>query len=256
MAIDKKKIDLIVQYALLIAGQEDDFASRMLGPIHLLKYVYLADIYHAEKNNGESFSGASWQFYNFGPWSPSVHNRIDLATAAIMAQKYTYNSNYSDDDVIRWSKSDDDVLERLSSEIPSSITIRLKNNIRKLGKDTERLLDFVYKTEPMLNASPNETLDLTLCKPLLIDDIRENIGLRVETLSNKKKKIFSQKLNCLKKNKKIDKKLKPVATSRIDDTFNTGVEWLESLAGESLQESRLIAKFSDDVWKSDTRKGH
>lgn len=254
MPINEDKVDLIIKYALLLAGQEDDFASRMLGPIHLLKYVYLADIYYAEKNEGESFSNTEWQFYNFGPWSPSVHGRIDLATAAIMAKKHTYDSNYSDDDVVRWSQSDDDLLRRISREIPSAITIRLKNDIRKYGKDTESLLDFVYRTEPMLNAAPNEILDLSVCKPIPADDSQEGLALRIDALSNRKRKVFLQKLKQLKQRERVAKKLIPVTTSRLDETYNKGVMWLDSIAGEPLPEGKIKGKFSDTVWTSDARK--
>jgi len=256
MSINKKRIDWIIQYALLIAGQEDDFASRMLGPIHLLKYVYLADIYYAEKNNGKSFSGTNWQFYNFGPWSPEIHSRIDLATKAIMAEKYSFESNYSDDDFIRWIKSDDELLRRISREIPSTITIRLKNDVRRYGRDTEKLLHRVYKTKPMLNAAPNELLDFTTCKTELINDQNEQVTLRVESLSKKKRNLFLQKLNALKKNEKMHKELQPVTNSRFDGTFQSGVEWLESLAGDTFPEGKLKAQFSNEVWKSRSRQEH
>ena len=46
------KIDLLIQYAFLVAGQEDEYLDRRLGPIHLIKYVYLADLAYAERNCG------------------------------------------------------------------------------------------------------------------------------------------------------------------------------------------------------------
>jgi len=81
------KIDLLIQYAILIAGQEDDYLDRQLGPIHLIKYVYLADLAQAERNCGETFTGIAWQFYKFGPWSQAVNERIEPALAAIGANK-------------------------------------------------------------------------------------------------------------------------------------------------------------------------
>ena len=48
------KIDLLIQYAMLIAGQEDEYFDRRLGPIHLIKYVYLADLAYAERKCGGS----------------------------------------------------------------------------------------------------------------------------------------------------------------------------------------------------------
>ena len=77
------KIDLLIQYAILIAGQEDEYLDRRLGPIHLIKYVYLADLAYAERNCGETFTEIAWQFYKFGPWSQAVNERIKPALAAI-----------------------------------------------------------------------------------------------------------------------------------------------------------------------------
>ena len=85
------KIDLLIQYAILIAGQEDEYFDRQLGPIHLIKYVYLADLAYAECNCGETFTGIAWQFYKFGPWSQAANERIDPALAAIGANKKTYD---------------------------------------------------------------------------------------------------------------------------------------------------------------------
>ena len=66
------KVDLVLQYALLFAGENNEDFDRQLGPIHLLKYVYLADLFHAEKNKGDTFTGINWQFSKFGPLSQSV----------------------------------------------------------------------------------------------------------------------------------------------------------------------------------------
>ena len=65
-------IDLLLQYALLVAGEEDEHTDRQLGPIHLIKYVYLSDLAFAERNDGKTFTGVNWQFYKFGPWSQAV----------------------------------------------------------------------------------------------------------------------------------------------------------------------------------------
>ena len=49
--MDISRVDKIIQYSLLIAGDEDDFSDRQLGPIHLIKYVYLADLDFAASHN-------------------------------------------------------------------------------------------------------------------------------------------------------------------------------------------------------------
>ena len=60
MSFDATKVDLVLQYALLLAGQEDDYFDRQLGPIHLIKYVYLADFAFARRNRGETYTGVDW----------------------------------------------------------------------------------------------------------------------------------------------------------------------------------------------------
>ncbi len=75
------RVDLVLQYSLLVAGEQDTSFDRQLGPIHLLKYVYLADLF-AGKNEGATYTGIEWKFYKFGPWSQSVNERIAPALSA------------------------------------------------------------------------------------------------------------------------------------------------------------------------------
>jgi hypothetical protein len=70
--MDIKRVDLLLKYILPAAGQEDP-GNRELGPIHLIKYTYLADLIFAEKHGGESYTCAPWRFHHFGPWSPEVY---------------------------------------------------------------------------------------------------------------------------------------------------------------------------------------
>ena len=41
--MDINKVDQLLKYILAAAGQED-FRNREVGPIHLIKYVYLAGL--------------------------------------------------------------------------------------------------------------------------------------------------------------------------------------------------------------------
>ena len=93
--LDVSKIDKVIQFALALAGQEDDFKDRSLGPIHLVKYVYLADLIYAERK-GDTFTGVEWKFHNFGPWSLEVFSRIDPALAAIGAERKALPSSFSE----------------------------------------------------------------------------------------------------------------------------------------------------------------
>ena len=74
--MDIERVEKILKYILAAAGQEDP-GQREVGPIHLIKYVYLADLIFAEKHEGETYTGAPWRFHHFGPWSPKVYSRIE-----------------------------------------------------------------------------------------------------------------------------------------------------------------------------------
>ncbi|MFZ2451611.1 MAG: hypothetical protein WAW36_13930 [Methylovulum miyakonense] len=259
--INNNHVDLVIQFSLLVAGEGDDNFSRQLGPIHLIKYAYLADISFAKRNNGLSFTGIDWQFYNFGPWSQVVHSRIDPALNAIHANKKQFPSDYEDkDDWVRWDLPDSRLLYDKRRLLLPAITMDLTQYIRKFGKDTPSLLDFVYKTKPMLSAAPNEYLELSLEVDNTQTDKQSSPPLRMDNLSNKKKKELQQKMAALRelhKQRKSDtpKLINPVPNPRYDEVYQEGVVWLESLSGEPLPSGNISVEFSNDVWKSITRKG-
>lgn len=260
--MEPSKIDLIIQYALLVAGQEDEYLDRQLGPIHLIKYVYLADLAYAECNHGKTFTGLDWQFYKFGPWSEKVHERIEPALIALGATKKTFSSKFEDkDDWIRWQLTDDDLLDKIDSQLPHPITSRLKKDIHGFGNDTTSLLSYVYQTAPMLSAAPLENLDFSH----LGEATRkaEVSSLKYEDLTTREKKKFKERIRELReknaKRSSVDRRstqlINPVTSPRYDDVYYEGLEWLDSLAGPSLIEGEAEAVFSDSVWKSTTRKG-
>lgn len=261
MSFDATKVDLILQYALLLAGQEDDYFDRQLGPIHLIKYVYLADLAFARWNCGEIYTGADWRFYKFGPWSQEVNARIEPALTYLQADRKVFESNYEErNDWVRWSKQDTYRLEEIEKLIPSCITIDLRRNVHKFRKDTPALLDFVYKTKPMLSSAPNEILDFSLAIEESLKERQKPQPLRMETLSAKKQKKFQEKMRAIREKSQNNgprrvRLVRPSNSPRYDDVYDQGIKWLDSLAGPELSTGEKIAEFSDDVWKSSTRKG-
>ena len=117
------KIQIILQYILAVASQQD-WDKRELGPIHLIKYVYLADLEYAKINEGKTFTGIKWQFYNFGPWSLEVFNQIDPALKMIGAEKKTISSLKYDFE--RWTLRDHEksetILSNYRNQLPWSVT--------------------------------------------------------------------------------------------------------------------------------------
>lgn len=261
MPINEHHIDLVIQYSLLAAGDEDDYFDRQLGPIHLIKYVYLADLFYARRNDGETYTGIDWQFYKFGPWSQIVNARVEPALVAIQANKKQFSSDYGDkDDWVRWDLRDDRLLREKEKELPVVIPMYLKKEIHKYGKDTPSLLDYVYKTKPMLASAPNERLDFSLAVDNSREDAKEPVPLRMESLSNKKKKLFKQKMSTLREMQRKHKSrppnlINPVTNSRYDEVYSEGISWLESLSGEEFVTSEKVVEFSGDVWYSSARKG-
>ncbi len=257
MTADPKRIDQIIQYSLLIAGEEDDFVDRSLGPIHLIKYVYLADLAYARKSQGESYTGVDWQFYKFGPWSQQVNERIHPAVSAINADVFKFESQFEGkEDWYRFRLTDESLLTQISRDIPPTISMNLRSNVHRFLQDTPSLLDYVYKTEPMLEARPNERLDLRRAKPFAK---RSKIDqeLMYQQLSNKKKKKLGERVKGLQKKRRVErsKLINPVTAPRYDNVYVEGLTFLDDVAGPQLSETKLTAEFSDDVWTSQARKG-
>lgn len=254
------KIDTIIQYVLLLAGEDDEYTERSLGAIHLIKYVYLSDLIHAERKNGQTFTGVNWRFYKFGPWSQSVNSRIEPSLRAIQAQRFSSESYYSDDDEwVRWQKRDFNLLEKTEKNIPILIRGFLKKKITKYGKDTPSLLDFVYKTDPMLSAAPHEYLDFSLA--VKETDKPQKHQTKLSTLSKKKQKKLKERMKELRNRKKerkshSDKLVKPPIKPIYDDVYQDGIEWLDTSSVQEFSSGKITVEFSNDIWHSGARKNN
>jgi hypothetical protein len=262
MSFDSTHTDLLLQYTLLVAGEQDDPFDRQLGPIHLIKYVYLADLAYAQCHGGQTFSGSDWKFHNFGPWSNAVHERIEPALRSMGATCKSLPSGYEDRaDWNRWSMRDDQLLIDRERKIPSEIALWLRGAIRKYRHDTPSLLGHVYRTAPMLAAAPSEMLDFSIAANQVDKTPSKVPALRMDGVSEKAKKRLRERLERVKqtaagsgarKNALINPVKKPCSPEVIAD----GVSWLDSLAGDEFSDSEIAVEFSDDVWKSPTRKGN
>lgn len=258
--MDIHKVDRIIQYALAVAGQEDDYIHRELGPIHLIKYAYLADITHAEHSNGQSYTGVPWQFHKFGPWSYDLFNRIDVSLSSVNARRKEISHPKYEDDFIRWRLEDDELLTVLEASLPIHIFLSLKEAVHRFGSDTPSLLNHVYLTRPMLKAKPGEFLDLREVAPIKLKADPTEKDSRPE-MSTKQKRDRSKSIDRLRnrikvklaEKKKGKKLIPPDPSPRYDEVFQQGCDWLDSLAGEPILKEHFTVRFSDDVWKSRAR---
>lgn len=255
--MDSKKVECLIQYALIVASEEDDSFSQQLGAIHIIKYVYLADLAYAERKQGQSYTGTQWSFHDFGPWSVEVYKQIEPALHAIGATKNTYQSKYENDSV-RWLLKERPYrAEEIEREVDFVPRQAVKKFVHQFGSYTESLLKYVYLTKPMLTAAPEEILNL---EQVAISSEKADI---VKKNGDKPKKIMisNNKQNQIRQNiqsrlveekkRRAMKKFSPVP--RYDDVFLQGQEWLDSLAGEPVQQSKGELQFSPDIWKSKSR---
>jgi len=250
------RCDHVIQLAVLAAGRADDYLDRELGPIHLLKYVYLADLAYAEAHDGASFTGASWRFYHYGPWALEVHERIEPALATIDATKKVVESARYDDDFVRWRKSDDRLFEELERDLPREVVSAVRRAVHAHGNDTAGLLNHVYTTGPMLRSVPGSMLTLQAAEP------RESYTVDAAKPTAKQQK--KRKARIARAKEEIKKRLaerrearaqqEQAPAPRYDEVFFDGLSWLDELAGEEgNRELQGEAVFDDAVWDSDTR---
>ena len=107
-----------------------------------------------------------------GNFTNSVHgpNRFTSVFSpslnSIGAERQSFASNYQErEDWVRWSLSDLGQLEAIGNQLPFAITSGLKADVRQVGQDTQGLLDYVYRTEPMLSAAPEAASGRYSCHP-------------------------------------------------------------------------------------------
>ncbi|WP_424948087.1 hypothetical protein [Candidatus Spongiihabitans sp.] len=257
MSVDAEKVDTLLQYILLVAGSLDARMDRGLGPIHLIKYVYLSDLAYAEHNQGKTLTGVRWQFYKFGPWSQEVNARINPALNQIHATRTDFTSDYGNDDWCRWKLESNGLLEEKERLLPLAARIRLPREIKNFAHDTPDLLDYVYKTGPMLSAKPMKYLDFHLAYSANLN-IQDSQPTKYSVLSKGKKKRLAERMESLKKSRKEQQKPKlvcPVSSQRYDEVYKEGIKWLASLAGPKFSDTTMDVQFSDEVWNSMARKG-
>ena len=260
--MDINRVHLIFQYTLSVAAQNDDWQERELGPIHLVKYLYLADLAYASAHGGKTYTGIPWRFHKFGPWAENAFFEIDPALKAIGAEKKQITSKY-EDDFIRWRNRDQFLSDKINRNLDFHVALHVKSAVQKFGSFTEGLLHHVYNTQPMLNAAPGDALDFTCIQvqPKPIDDepdISKPLSKGQQKRRAKKKEYINEELKKRFQKKQEMRKLrnmqaKQQPNSRYDEVFYNGLAWLDSLAGEKIVDGEFSVEISPEIWKSKAR---
>lgn len=259
--MDLDRIDDVMTYALCVAAERDEW-DRELGPIHLIKYVYLADLANTQED-GASFTGVEWEFFHFGPWSPTVHDRIEPLMLSLGVSERTFEGAEGVGRRYRLG----DAAERLREaerKLPVRMGLKLKRWVQEFGSDTPGLLHFVYTTAPMLRAKPRDILDLAAPLPKA-DELHEAAeGVDAPSAPAPSKKAQRRRADQLAKAgeeirarlaARVAQRGATAATDqpapRYDEVHSDGVEWLDELAGSAPDDDTGELEFDPDLWEED-----
>ena len=248
--MDSARIEAVFGYALAVAAQADHPRDRELGAIHLLKYLYLADLTYAERHEGESFSGVDWRFHKFGPWAAEAFQQIGPAMAHLNAERRGFTSQHRDDN-FRW-RLPADQLERRETGLPLDVARSVAGAVRAFGSDTSALLHHVYRTPPMLRARPGDHLGL--CSGVEGVETEEPAPAEpfpeIKLSKTRVKKMREEVQRRLARKRETQRAVVPQPAPRYDEVFAEGVLWLD---GPEPEPRRGKLSFSDDVWTSRAR---
>jgi hypothetical protein len=149
-----------VKLIQFIVCQATEFGAS-LSPIRVVKFLYLADLYHARENKGETLTGWPWKFVYFGPYCGESIVALNEAVNNGLIDAKSFESKYDEKDRFLYSCRSEmgfEVEKQLSIYIWSS----LKDAIKKWADDTPGLLDHVYyDTEPMKDVKRGDLLDFS-----------------------------------------------------------------------------------------------
>ncbi len=251
---DFNKIELLIKYVLAVAGRESGL-DREIGAMHIIKYIYLADLAYAELNNGETCTGLPWRFHHYGPWCYELHERIEPTLADAGAGKRQIQSKY-DNDFIRWTNTDGNLFDEIDLQIDRIVTRSIQTSHGNFANSTHDLLRHVYRTKPMLYAAPEERLNFTLALNKYPEEVCEKTAPPYAAKLEKKRESAIEeikegiKVRLERKKKRTRVKVRP----KYDEIFEEGVKWLDSLAGPQIEATRGRLIISDEIWKSEARR--
>jgi hypothetical protein len=206
----------LIRYITWLAGEREE----MLSPIRLVKFLYLADLYHARRNQGKTLTGWPWRFVHYGPFCNEALQAIEAAVQDGMISALPYESIFDDERHFLY-KAEAVKEPEIALRLPLYVTAPLQGAVRKWAGDTYGLLDHVYfETEPMKNIKPGDVLDFTKAKEP--EPVRE---LYMRKLSKAK---ISQGKALIAKMRKSQRECMVAEPAAIyDDVYSKAIEFLD-----------------------------
>jgi len=259
--MNTQKVNAVLAQILLSASQLEDFKERELGPIHFIKYLYLADLVYAERHSGQTFTGIRWQFHHFGPWDASVNTYLEKGLSALGAAKKEISSSYGKDDFVRWSLVSP-VVTGFAVSLDIEIAPAIDQLVKRFACHTPELLDFVYKTPPMLHAAPEEYLSF---EPSGFDFRAVSVFTRrppVERTEKQNKKLrewaseararLAEKVQEAKKRRMA---CRPVPAPKYSEAFFQAMAVMDASDLPEIEPGEYAVRIDASAWKSPARQG-
>lgn len=198
----------------------------------LVKFIYLADLYHARLKSGQTLTGFPWRFIYYGPYCGEAMQCIDQAVHEGLICKQTFDSYFGEDKEYNLFTCKDEDAEKIEGSIHIGILGQIQKVILTFGDDTPQLLDHVYfDTEPMTNAKKGDLLNFS--KAERFEPIKR---VKLKKLSPDAIKLARQKIKQLsdKMNADMERLIKDKQETEKyrDDAY---YKFLEMLDGEELE---------------------
>ena len=217
----------VIRYIVWYATQN----SIRLTTNRLVKFIYLADLYHARIKGGQTYTNFPWRFVHYGPYCSAALDNIDQLAREGYIAKETCESPYGAKDFHMFSSADDRA-DDLSRSLNIVVLGQLQRAIKRFGDDTPALLDYVYfNTEPMRDAEKGDLLDFSKAEMQVPAK-----GVKLKKLSEESVKLGRERIrNLAKEYDSYQRNL--VEEARLNEKYKDEVyyQYLEILDGEELE---------------------
>ncbi len=187
--------------------------------IQVVKFLYLADLYAARRNSGQTLTAWPWAFVNFGPYCAQAMEAIDrAATAGVIAREARESAFHADKEYYLHRALGHE--PALAAELPMLVLSPLRAAVKRWADDSQGLLDHVYfETEPMRGVNPFDRLDFRKCSV----PVAPSKPVEPEKLSEKKLRKGRALIAALRDRTLSAAQTTPVDTGPVDDSYYQAV---------------------------------
>ncbi len=251
--MDRDRVQRLLRFALARASQE---GGRALSKTQLTKLIYIADLEHARRHDGATYTGIRWQFLHFGPWAQEVSDAIDEVVALPEVSSF---KGFNEDEGFEWKsyRARDWDADQEELHLSFEATAPLARALRQFSSLPE-LLQHVYQSEPMLHAAPGEELDFTAALVAVAEEAKPSAE-PAQAQSKTQQKKRREKLAALKKDlaarmaeKRAARRSTLAIEPKYDEVFVKAVEEMDREAEMDAQAGTV--EFDESIWKSGMRK--